>query len=244
MAFAQALWEGTQFGMSTAEVNQLIHEAKPASGSNQLFSGAQELLRVDRHTYADKEFAVSFFFLRGRLTQVMLSTEEGEDNAANLSIFDTVSDKIRTQYGAEERRAVSNRPSGLSAEAVWIAYQTEISLNVSPVTQDTSRLNINYRPTTGLGDEKRPEPTPATVSLTAGLEGEFAPLGALVRVLNIVTLGYVGRADRRQQLFLSGLMTPDELKHKNRIDLLLTVSGLLVLTWVGRRALRRKNDEA
>jgi hypothetical protein len=204
--------------MSTEEIGRLIQEAKPVSSGSRLYSGAREALRVDRHTFADKEFKVSFFFLRGRLTQVMLSTEGGNNNAANLRIFDTVAAKLLAKYGAEKSRVVSSRQSGLFAEAVWIANETEIRPDVSPITQDTSQLVINYRRATGLSEEKQPVPTSAAVPHTAGLEGDFAPLGAFAKVLNIVTFGYVGRADRRQQLLLSGRMTPEELKQKNRTN--------------------------
>lgn len=244
IAYAQALWENTQYGMSTSEVNRLIHDAKPASSSNRLFSGAQELLHIDHYNFADKVFEVSFFFVGDSLTQVMLSTKERESNENNLRFFEAASVEFRTQYGPETRRAVSNRSSGLSAEAAWRSGQTEISLDVTPVTQDSSSININFRQNTAPSEQTRPKPAPAAVPLTAGMDGEFAPLGTFVQVLNVASLGYVGRADRRQQLFHSGQMTSKEMSSKNQLDLLLTVSGIFVLALVARRVFRRKDHDA
>jgi hypothetical protein len=244
MAFAQALWESTQYGMSTSEVSQLIVDAKPASGGNRLFSGAKELLHIDDYTFADKEFEVSFFFVGDSLAQVMLSMKEQESNENNLRFFEAASAQFRTQYGQERTRVVSNRSSGLSAEAAWQSGQTEISLDVTPVTQDTSSININFRQNTAPSEQTRPKPASAAVPLTAGMDGEFAPLGTFVQVLNVASLGYVGRADRRKQLFHSGQMTSREMSSKNQLDLLLTGSGIFVLAWVARRIFRRKDHDA
>lgn len=243
MSFAQVLWEDTQYGMSTNEVSRLIHDAKPASGRNRLFSGAKELLHIDNYVFADTTFEVGFFFVDDGLTQVMLSMKERESNENNLRLFDAVSAKFRTQYGPETKRALSNRPSGLSAEAEWRAGQTEVNLDVTPVTQDSSSLNINFRRNVAQSGQTQPKPAPATVPLTAGMDGEFAPLGAFMRVLNIASFGYVGRAHQRQQLLLSGQMTSKEISNKNQLDLLLTVCGIGVLVWVARRVFRRKDDE-
>lgn len=244
IAFAHTLWENTQYGMSTSEVNQLIRDAKPASGSNRLFSGAQELLHIDHYTFADKVFEVSFFFVGDSLAQVMLSMKERESNENNLRFFEAASAKFRTRYGEEKRRVVSNRSSGLSAEAAWRSGQTEISLDVTPITQDSSSININFRQNTVQSEQTHPRPASAAVPLTAGMDGESAPLGMFVQVLNVASLGYVGRADRRKQLFHSGQMTSKEMSSKNQLDLLLTVSGIFVLAWVARRIFRRKDYDA
>lgn len=247
LTLAQAFLESTKFGMSSNEVSQVVPEAKPASGGNRLSSGARELLRIDEFVFADKAFEVSFFFKGDDLAQIMLSAKEPERKESGLRFFEAASAIFKGRYGAEKTRNISNRPGGLSAEAAWHSGQTEISLDISPVTQDTSRINISFRriPAQDVNAAPTPAPPPAQapVPLTAGLEGEFAPLGAFARVLNIVSFGYVGRADRRRQLFHSGQMSSAEISRKNTIDMILSGSGILLLVWVVRRVFRRNDSD-
>jgi hypothetical protein len=146
LASAQALWEGARLGMSPDEVGQTIRGAKPERGGR-LANGAQELLRVDDYSFAGKSFVVSFFFLGGGLTQVMLSSEPYESqNKDNLQLFETVSALFRAKHGPEAGRKVENLSGGgLVADAGWSTGQTEISVVVSPITALTSTFKINYR---------------------------------------------------------------------------------------------------
>jgi hypothetical protein len=145
-ALAQAaLWEGVQEGMSVREVWHAVKEARPVKGGK-LVTGAEELLKISRHTMAGKDFEVGFFFLDDRLTQVQVKRDEWATNADNRKVFDDLTTQLRAKYGREKSRTVNQRSSGLSADAEWIAPGgLKVSVSVVPVTQGTSMLVINYK---------------------------------------------------------------------------------------------------
>jgi hypothetical protein len=146
VAFAQAvLWEGVKEGMSVSEVRRIFINATSSDGGK-LVTGAEELLRVNRYQFAGADFVVRFFFLDRKLTQVQLARDEWAANADNRKVFDEISTQLRAKYGREKSRTVSQRSSGLSADAEWSAPgRVGVKVSVVPVTQATSMLLLNYR---------------------------------------------------------------------------------------------------
>ena len=71
-------------------------------------------------------------------------------------------------------------------------------------------------------------PKEAPIPFTAGLEGEFAPLGYILGGINLLTGGYMERADQRQYKYHTGQMTHNEMVHGNIIDFVATTGAFVV----------------
>jgi hypothetical protein len=143
---ADALWPTVKYGMTALQVAAALPQATPAPGRDKLVSGASEMLRVDKIPLAGRTFTAQFFFSDRVLAQIMVSPPEWESNETNLAIFEDLIRAFSAKYGQEFKRSVSARPSGLSASAEWTNGGEKVVISVIPVTQDTSMLNVAFRP--------------------------------------------------------------------------------------------------
>ena len=142
---AQTLWRETVVGMSPDEVRKLVPEAEPPAGkAGVLADGAVEILRVSQFELLGERFAASFYFKDEKLAQVTLALQGEKSFPAALSTFDSLSEALRTKYGSEISRRVSQTPFP-SANATWLSGRTNISATVFSVARGHLVFNVNYQ---------------------------------------------------------------------------------------------------
>lgn len=100
-AAAQALWEGSRFGMSQAQVAGLFPQAHPPADPDQLAGGEHEALRIEQVELAGLPFRASFFFSGHTLFQVMLQLDEASARREGERAFDAVAALLRQCHGRE-----------------------------------------------------------------------------------------------------------------------------------------------
>ena len=86
------------------------------------------------------------------------------------------------------------------------------------------------------------------VGLTEGMDREFAGLAFFIESMNIISLGYIGRADIRQQRVQYGLLSHDDMVRENIIDISLVFLGELftfkILARIRKFFKNRRSTEA
>lgn len=152
---ADALWPSAKYGMSVQQVMKAVPEAKPSTHGSKLVTGAREELRIERVALVGRSFVGAFFFSEGRLVQVLLSLPEWGANNENMATFDQLVGTFRARYGQDFTRSVNARRSGLSANAEWTTASENVFISIGPVTQDTSMLNVGFRPAGQISPRSR-----------------------------------------------------------------------------------------
>ncbi|MCL1961953.1 MAG: hypothetical protein FWG56_09330 [Desulfovibrionaceae bacterium] len=131
----QLPWPGVEYGMSRAEVLRLVAGSREGRGD----------VRLEGFRYGGRTFDVEFRFKSDRLTQVHLSDAVFmQPNAATRQAFEQFAATLRQTYGKPFSQSVDEGASGLQGEAVWRKGGAEITLAISPTTQDQSTILFNF----------------------------------------------------------------------------------------------------
>lgn len=142
--FGQILWNGTEFGMTKTQVQQIVQGVETPDNPAKLGTGAVELLRIPKIEIVNKKFSASFFFKDEKLVQVMLQLERGYTFHQAMLVFDSVADALTAKYGKEisskDQRGMLNQKA-----ANWISGRTNINLIAMSVGPDDALLNISYQ---------------------------------------------------------------------------------------------------
>ena len=144
IAQAQVLWNGTRYGMTTDQVIKIVKLAKTPDSPNVWGDGARELLRIEEIKIVNNNFYASFFFLKGRLTQVTLSIENAGSFEDAIRVFNSLTEVLRVKYGAEMMRNVK-RGTLNTADAEWMSGRTNINVSALSVGDNLASLNVNYQ---------------------------------------------------------------------------------------------------
>ncbi len=132
-SFAQALWQGSVYGMSPEEVQRVLPGVKRVRDDIGLYGGAQELLRLDDAELIGKRFRVRFYFLKQKLIQTTISLMD-PPTAFNdmLYVFNDMAGFLRSKYGPElSIRRKDFGVFGSVARADWMSEETRIILLVN-----------------------------------------------------------------------------------------------------------------
>ena len=138
------LWTNLKSGLSVAEVQRMVPQAKKGDYSS-LSNGARGLLQVSSVNVAGKKFAANFFFLGDRFHRVNFSGAMNDSNESNLKAFNQIFEGFQSRYGVAANRRIANE-YGLSARAEWKLPTGEVWIVVVPITATTSLLNFGYFP--------------------------------------------------------------------------------------------------
>jgi hypothetical protein len=142
---AQALWNGTTYGMSPAKVKSLVPNAsKPEESPGAISGGSIELLRLSGVEIVGHTFTASFFFKNSKLNQVTLSADEELPFDSRINTFKSLTEALRVKYGKE----LSTGSSGgvlPTMEANWQSGRTNIAVLVMGMGEGQSILNVNYQ---------------------------------------------------------------------------------------------------
>ena len=141
----QALWNGTEYGMTLEQAKALVPDAVHPLKPKQRSDGAEELLRLDDLTLVSKRFSASFFFSDGKLKEVSLSLEERHDFECAMRVFDSLVEDFRAKYGREIIRQTMKGTFSNTANATWLSGQTNITVFATSVGENDATLNINYQ---------------------------------------------------------------------------------------------------
>ena len=144
-ARGQALWHGTEYGMTLEEAKANVPDAVRPLKPKHRSDGAEELLRLDDVTLVGKRFSASLFFSDGRLKEVSLSLEEWHDFESAMRVFDSLVEDFRAKYGHEIIRQTMKGTFSNTANATWVSGQTNITLFATSVGENDATLNINYQ---------------------------------------------------------------------------------------------------
>ncbi len=145
---APPTWTNAHWGMMSSEVMTAVPDLTPDNGSR-LASGAAAQLRTEKASIADVTLPAQFFFLDGRLVQIMFGDSQYHDNAATSKSLDHLAAALRKQYGQETVGPAMDPAAGLSREYTWTSGDTDIILTASPVTATTSMYSVIYRRAAG-----------------------------------------------------------------------------------------------
>lgn len=139
---AQELWRGTFAGMSQADV-QAVHPHVTAGDGDRLINGATSDLHLVGFRLGDREGEAEFFFLDGKLHQVVERPAglTGDASEANMAIVQSLAADLADRYGEPYE-------CGPTANGYHCSWETE-TLNVALLYLDQRRRppipNINYR---------------------------------------------------------------------------------------------------
>lgn len=140
-AQGQALWRGSEYGMTAGQVRQRFPGVVVPDSPDVLYSGAEELLRIPALELAGHRFQASFFFDDGRLVQVMLSLVDG-DSGAGSQAFDALSRALGEEHGSE---LTSERRGAVRSRSTWRSGTTQIVLLLSTFGEADALLNLVYQ---------------------------------------------------------------------------------------------------
>ncbi len=145
-AWSQTLWEGAKFGMTPAQVSIAHPSARPAGSEPQtLASGAREELRIEDYEYLGKKYQVSFYFLDGKLNQVMASLDKNRYSPDEMgSTFDEVFDAFVAKFGKEQERRGVSEQNLRSRSATWQVDERRITV-INMQAGGFSLLNLVFQ---------------------------------------------------------------------------------------------------
>lgn len=137
---AQALWQGTEYGMSPAQVLEHIPQAQEPDAPDELAGGATEGLRLGDVRLAGHRFQASFFFAWDALEQVMLSLQAPRPGAVEMEVFEDIARELEATHGApatddwrhepSERRSREWHVAGARVSVVLIGAGSQSFVNV------------------------------------------------------------------------------------------------------------------
>lgn len=141
---AQALWRDSAVGMGVEQVRERFPDAVVPDAPDVLYSGAKERLRIPELELAGHRFEASFFFLGGRLTQVMLGLLDAANGDVARQAFDAVAQTLRKEYGDE---LTTESTTGLvtKSRSTWRSGPTHIVLLHMVVGRADPLLNLVYQ---------------------------------------------------------------------------------------------------
>lgn len=145
-AWAQSLWQGTEYGMTVAQVQAVVPGVTIPEKGSTLTGGAVELLRLSNIEVVRKPFDAKFFFKDERLVQVSLTLNEKLPfDSARIRAYDSLLEALRAKYGPE--LTSKNDKIGMlkSMDASWMSGRTNINLMLMGVADSPAILNVNYQ---------------------------------------------------------------------------------------------------
>lgn len=141
---AQTLWGGTHYGMSPKEVIQKVQGAKRVDNGDNI-KDYKELVRLEGIEIVEKIFDASFYFKNEKLGRVILSLREGSGFITCLSVFEKITDALRSKYGEELSPIKKFSSNNLkSVRATWLSGKTSILVNVLQVGETPATFKIIY----------------------------------------------------------------------------------------------------
>lgn len=141
---AQALWNGTTYGMSVSEVREKIPNVKNSEKVSKLHDGSVELLRLESVDIVGKTFDALFYFQADRLVQVTLKLTGQYTFHSGFLVFESLTEALTAKYGTELSRKVI-RDTLNKADATWVSGRTNISMLLLNVGNTPAILNVNYQ---------------------------------------------------------------------------------------------------
>lgn len=142
-AWAAPLWQGSESGMSRAEVAAAFPEARSPAKVDTIYSGARCELEIPTYKISERDFRVCFYFKADRLEQVTL----GGINPSEPQ-FDTFVELLRSKYGPELGSGQPACKRGLltTCKANWsLSSGSNIAVIYMTVGGKDPVLNINYQ---------------------------------------------------------------------------------------------------
>jgi len=145
-AWAQTLWQNTEYGMTVAQVQQVIPGAIPPEKGDTLGGGEKELLRLSNIELVGKPFDAKFFFKDARLVQVTLTlTEKLAFDRARILVRDPLLEALRAKYGPEMTSQNEGIGSVKGLDVGWMLGRTNISLVLLAIGDKLVILNVTYQ---------------------------------------------------------------------------------------------------
>ena len=143
---AQELWPGTQYGMSPAEVTTRIPSAKPVATAQTPSAHGVCTRRASALLLGGVKFGTCFRFIDGKLANVLARQEdEFVMNQSTKAAFERIAGDFRKKYGEPTSATLELRYSGLFGSATWQGQGTLVELSISPSTQHTSHLVLQFK---------------------------------------------------------------------------------------------------
>lgn len=131
VGFGQELWKGLRTGITVAQAQKALPEAKaysPRAGET-LASGDAPLLRVEDVTVGDTKGDASLFFADGKLSAVHLDLEYAEGlHRLNLSDAAEIAGLLRQKYGDPVSCGDRTVGSMINYRCEWSKGKTRISV--------------------------------------------------------------------------------------------------------------------
>lgn len=147
---AQALWGGTEFGMSVERVQEAVPRAVPPQPPIKLTSGLEGLLWLRDVEIAGVTFVATFYFKEGRLTSVVLRTQRDQSFLTIRRLYDDLRGALTSKYGAPLTNRIERDVLAASVEGHWISGKTSIKVFAMSVGERETDLTIAYRLSDGL----------------------------------------------------------------------------------------------
>jgi hypothetical protein len=138
-AAAQALWGGTEYGMSVSQVQAQHPTASRPAELSTLYGGIKGLLTLPEIEIANAKFTPIFYFKDEKLVQVTLTNKQNSVQSV-IADFRSVSTALRAKYGEE----ISKEMTKGQASANWLSGKTNITLFAMTMS-DSAILNIAYQ---------------------------------------------------------------------------------------------------
>ena len=124
------LWQGSEVGMTIAQVKALFPNAHaPKSEPDQIAGWRKGLLVLDDIELVNNKFKAIFFFGKEeKLSVVFVDLDENVIDTLALTIFDSLYDVLKLKYGPEFNNEESNNYGMYDKTVTWVSGRTHIQL--------------------------------------------------------------------------------------------------------------------
>lgn len=144
-ATAQDLWRGVQVGMSPEQVQDLLPEAKFASGED--IQGEALRLRAGGFELANVAFEANFYFAGESLQSVILRPEAEQSATIVMSLAEDIIPQLGLKYGPPYDCEINRHSiSGITGtHCNWLSGGAQIGLSASHMSYSLPHFSLVYQ---------------------------------------------------------------------------------------------------
>lgn len=142
-AHTQTLWQNTEYGMTTAEVQAAVTGARPVKDGQELGNGLVEKLRVEKMEIFGRPFSVGMYFDGDSLSQVMLALQDKPTVTQANILYNQLAGAMQSKYGPEI--PAENVETSMMRSKTWMNGKANISVTLLAAAGQLIGLNIAYQ---------------------------------------------------------------------------------------------------
>lgn len=142
LIYAVLAWEDVNFGMSPDEVISIVQHSIKVRNSDTTTNPVKERVRVNDYNLGGFEFILGFYFVKDKLSNVLLTKKADEKHEKSTAVIKQVESILTKRYGQPMDRKTSNILFVTESVTKWQHNDLNVSLVVTGTDNETINIFI------------------------------------------------------------------------------------------------------